>query len=346
MRKQNVGDGAVAIVSGGDTNIGITPSQMSEIMQAIAVQTSTYAAIAQSTVNDRLRNFEESVLTKFAENNANTEAFKNPDFQFLLGKAQTTYARSGEQEVKEILVDLIAERSKETDRSRLSLTLNSAVEKAAVLTHEEFCALSLCFILKYAVGTGVFAPLVFVSYFKKQIAPLLEGVPKSESSYLYLVSEGCGTLGLASISLEQIFLQNYGGVFSKGKTMDDAIAGLPNDNKNLFQENPGLLVKSFPDEDVVQLAFQRKELYIDWAKTKGWPSDLQEAVWNIFSQTMNMSEILGKYNKYLPELNILNDLWENSLLNRLELNTTGIAIAHSNVQRMTDLSAPLSIWIK
>jgi hypothetical protein len=135
---QNVRDGSIAVQSGENTNIfqGPSPTQIKEIVQATAeALLPSFTQVARQIADDRMKDFETVLLARANDPSVmRSEAFKDPDFQYLLGRAQHAYARSGDHQLRDTLIDLIARRSREEDRTRLSLTLNEAVEKAAVLT--------------------------------------------------------------------------------------------------------------------------------------------------------------------------------------------------------------------
>src|SRR4051794_27193861 len=119
---QDVSGFALAIQSGGDTTFtqGLSPGDLRQIIEALGAQLPTYAALAREIVDARLRDIEEKIIQRFAADRlTRTEAFKDPDFQYLLTRAQHAYARSGDPKIADTLVDLIAQRSKHTDRNRL-----------------------------------------------------------------------------------------------------------------------------------------------------------------------------------------------------------------------------------
>ena len=174
-QQQDTRTGSTAIQSGHDTNIqgresefseaecygkfachserprsvvhqGLTPGQMKEILDIFAGQTTAYAAVARETVDSRLKEFENRVLERFtsaAAENGQTPA--EPDFQYALTRAQHAYARSGDRELLETLVDIIDQRSKQMQRNRLTLTLNVSLETVAELTNNEFADSPLLF---------------------------------------------------------------------------------------------------------------------------------------------------------------------------------------------------------
>ncbi len=149
---QRVGEGAAAYQAGRDVivNTGMSPEQMTEIMMGLARQLAFYQLDAQQTVEDRLTSFREEMLKTFAQpGRGNPEAFRDPDFQYMLNDAQTAYVRSGDEVVKGTLVDIIARRSLETERSRIAVTLNDAATKVPLLTTNEFAELSLVYVGNY-----------------------------------------------------------------------------------------------------------------------------------------------------------------------------------------------------
>src|SRR6267378_6942313 len=138
---QSVDAGGAAIQAGRDVVVhsGITAEQMTQIMVAVGKQLAIFTDEARKITDERINAFQRSVLARFAKpGQANPDAFKDPDFQYVLADAQEAVARSGDEAVRETLVDIVARRSMEKDRNRLALTLNHAAKVAADLTENEF----------------------------------------------------------------------------------------------------------------------------------------------------------------------------------------------------------------
>src|SRR5262245_20123893 len=154
-QNQELAEGAAVVQAGRDVVIhqGISPQQMSEIMIGMAKMLTAFQQEAADLAEARMKAFQARILERFAQPaQANPEAFRDPDFQYLLGDAQEAVARSGDEAVRDTLVDIIARRSMETRRSRLAITLNEAATRAANLTLNEFAALSLIYILRYTAN--------------------------------------------------------------------------------------------------------------------------------------------------------------------------------------------------
>jgi hypothetical protein len=340
---------SVAIQSARDTNIqtGLTAQQMGEILAALAAQTSVYAKAAQEIVDDRLKDFAERLLPRFADpQKARSEAFRDPDFQYLLGKAQHTYARSGDAEIRDILIDLISERSKQKDRTRLALSLNEAVEKAALLTANEFAELSLVYLLRYTKQTSVVSVASLVSYLKTYIVPLLPDISNENTSYSYIQAQGCGNIELVELDLMGVLRHSYLGIIVKGFAIEEITASLPDDKKNVF-DNSNLVIRSLHNSDKFQLNATNKEVFVNLINNVLSASEI-DLVWGVQERSvLSEQELIDKLRPPIPEFETLLQLWNSTPLHKMTLNPVGIAIAHANVTRVVpDFRAGLNIWIK
>lgn len=237
-QKQHAKDGSVAIQSGRDTVVhqGLTPADVRQILDGLAAQFPAQLASARQIVDARLVDFEKRIMEKFTESGVgNSQAFADPDFQYVVRTSQHAYARTGDEQVRDALIDLIARRSTALDRTRLQLTLNEAVDKAAVLTRNEFAELSLCYLLKYTINHGISSLGKFAAYFHQHIAPLLDDISLESASYQYIDAQSCGNLGLGSIDAISIFRTNYGGIFSRGFERSQLDGHLPEGKKDVLE---------------------------------------------------------------------------------------------------------------
>ena len=64
------------------------------------------------------------------------------------------------------------------------------------------------------------------------------------------------------------------------------------------------------------------------------------------STTMNNQEIKDYIISTNSSMEKIFEVWKNSVFNKLELSSVGIAIAHANYRRKTGQTMDLSIWIK
>jgi mannitol-1-phosphate/altronate dehydrogenase len=219
-QKQSASENSVAVQSGGDTVVTVvvvTPQHMSEVLDQLAAQVTTYTAEAEGTKNQRTAQLSKKILEKFATGkDASPEAFVDPDFQYALSRAHHAYARSGEEAVADTLVGIIARRSMEKTRTRLALSLNIAVDTAAHLTANEFAALSLAFFFRYSRHDKLRNLQELGAMLQKAVAPLLPDITEVQSCYGYLATQSCASISLATFAFERALLINYPGLLSSG----------------------------------------------------------------------------------------------------------------------------------
>jgi hypothetical protein len=340
-------DGAeVAIQSGRDTilNRGLSIDDMRQIIEALGQQIPHYTAIAREVVDARLVDFEKSMLEKFTQPNAaRPEAFKDPDFQYLFGKAQDSYARCGDETVRDTLVDLIARRSREEQRSRLSLTLNDSIEIAAVLTKSEFAELAVAYHLKMVQFNGV-GNLQGFAEALQLVVPMLRDVSRHDSSYQYLEARSCATIGVLSVDLHAALVQKYGGIFCKGFERAAIDTTLPAEKTALLDS---VVIPCLNDPAKVQFSALNKEVFKDIAKMSGLTDqELDQAYALQENNVWSEQELISAVRPLVPEIELLFDLWKNTPLHRLVLTTVGIAIGHAKLVGTGKFDAELAIWIK
>lgn len=344
---------AIAVQSGGDTVIhkGLSGKEIRTIIDdTISAQLPVFTAMAREVVDGRLSEFKERVLERFEDaSSSNKEAFKDPDFQYLLGRAEHAYARSGDEKILRTLVDLIAQRSRESNRTRLALSLNEAVEKAAVLTRNEFAELSLCFIIKYTQHNGLVSPQKFADFINTHVAPLLPDISREDSSYSYLESQGCATrVSIIRSELIDILKKVYGGLISKGLTIDEIKGALPEGKKDCLDDSP-LIIQCLNDATKLQLDARNLTDFIG----KGIEQSVSlseheiENLWKKFEGTMwSKQELIENLSQAAPCIGKLFHLWESTPLRSLNLTSVGIAIGYCNITRIVDFNASLATWIK
>ena len=341
----------MAIQASGDVNItqGMTATQMTEIMVGLAKQISIYQMDAEMKVVERLSNFREEILKEFSKSEgANSEAFRDPDFQFLLNRAQQAYVRSGDDIVGENLVQMISERSKEKSRTRLSLCLNQALETAAVLTENEFAQLLLFFCLRHTKNFTVTNKETFSQYFATYIAPFMGNVSTENMSYQYLLAQQCVTINhLSAVKIEEALLQSYGGVFSKGFT-EDVI------RKHLLENNfekiliEGLVIKCLNDPNKLQF----NSVSVEDIKTRlelvGLNTQEVKALCEEFQGSFfKGDELVENLTSCYAEFSRLKSIWDNTPLKQMTLTALGIVIGHANLKRVVpSFKADLGVWVK
>jgi hypothetical protein len=152
QQQQTGGDSATNVQAGRDVHIhGLTLADARavaiDVFKANALE---LQGIAQITALARADEITREFLEKlYASNPALGNHLADPDVQNVLFQAQKEYARSGEEDLKRALIDLLAARATETTRDLRTIALNEAIVSAPKLTEIQRRALAWVFFLKH-----------------------------------------------------------------------------------------------------------------------------------------------------------------------------------------------------
>jgi hypothetical protein len=309
-------------------------------------QLAAYGELARQTTDERLNAFERDLLERFSnQETGNTSAFADPDFQQVVRDAQREYVRSDDDALHGTLIDLVAKRSFETDRTRLSLTLNRAVERSAYLTKAEFAALAFSFMAaRVRVPAATFEQIA--EHVEKRLRPLALDVVANESSYTHIESVGCATIErlTGGSPIESILIQEYPLTCVRGLHADKwkkAFGDIKASDSWVepHSQHAHLLTPKFPLSHFHQVLAA-------WKSLKKLPADLSEDGWKDAIEAMSADEVKAKILELSPSSDVVFETWMNTPVKFLRLNTTGIAIAHAYASRTVGiLNAPLGIWV-
>jgi hypothetical protein len=129
-QKQNVAEGSTAIQAGRDIIItGLNYNDVKNIaLDVFKANFYELAGVAKEVARDRAEEITEAFLLKLKQENP--DGFKksdDPDFQYALFTVQKEYARNGDKELGDLLVDLLVDRSKQDQRDILQIVLNESL---------------------------------------------------------------------------------------------------------------------------------------------------------------------------------------------------------------------------
>jgi len=266
---------------------------------------------------------------------------QDPDFQYSLFTVQKEYAKTGDKNLGDLLVDILVERTKVDQRGLLQIVLNESLSVAPKLTTSQLCALSIIFSLKYTLYLKMTSLDTLKDYLEHRLIPFTENLPKSQASYQHLEFAGCGSISIGSSDINDILKQTYPGVFTKGfskEQFDSEIGGIDGSEK--------LLIPCLRDNSLFQLNAMNFDVLKNQMKVKGvieteFPKI--EAFWKkyLISDAEIKTDLINKN----ENMTIIYDVWENSPMKSMSLTSVGIAIAHAYTRSKTGDSDDLSIWI-
>lgn len=142
----------------------------------------------------------------------------DPDFQYDVFIAQREYARCGDLKLAYVLISLLIERTKETERSLLQIVLNESLIIASKLTKEEFDILTIIFVLQHHSEHHKFHNIPeFANYIVNYILPFWSSARKEDSLFAHLRYTGCGShLFFGVTGLEDFLKSKYDGLPLEG----------------------------------------------------------------------------------------------------------------------------------
>jgi hypothetical protein len=346
---QEVGNNSIAVQSSGDTSIrvGFHAAEVQSIIHsAMQAAMSLFAVAAREVADERMADLEHRIMERFSTQEATSvETLKQPDFQYVLTRAHHSYARSGDSQVADTLVDLIGHRASQTERNRLSLTLNDAIDKAPLLTKNEFAELSLIYMLGHTRRMDIINFERFVEWIKTFIMPFVSDVAEHGASFQYMEAQSCGQTSVMQTQFRDLFVKNYGGVLSKGFDRAQYIAHVAPELHYTFEKTE-IVIPCLHDGSRWQLNAIDRKTFLEHAAEVIPDEATRNNLWNMFENTVfNEDELVEKVSEQEPQFCRLRTLWNSTPLNSFRLTAVGIAIGHANARRVAKIDADLAIWI-
>jgi hypothetical protein len=345
-QKQDVSEGSTAIQAGGNVTItktGLTYSEVREV--ALDVFRSNFyelAGMAKETAKARAEEITEDFLGRLqSEYPKGLDKSYDPDFQYALFTVQKEYARSGDKDLGDLLVDLLVDRSKQEQRDILQIVLNESLSTAPKLTESQLSALAVIFLFKYTQNLGIGNHKLLGEYFDRNVSPFVSKIVKNLACYQHLEFSGCGSIGLASNDLEGILGKTYQGQFLKGfeeKEITDRSISIGLDSKFFIPclNDPSKIQIRANNQESLEKSFDQHEIT---------PEDRTKITELFNMNKMSNSEIKDKCIEFRPYMTGLFEVWSGSAMNQFTLTSVGIAIGHANIKRLVGEFANLSIWI-
>jgi hypothetical protein len=326
-------------------NQGISYSDAKEI--AIDVFKSNFLELskqASETAVARAEELVDSFVEKLEERSPESvESVKTPGLQYALFNAQKEYARTGDKDLSEVLVDILVDRAGEKERNLMQIVLDESITVVPKLTISQMDTLSLIFLLKYSQNYSVVDDASLKRYISDYIKPFIGNLSKEVSLFQHLEFSGCGSISMGALKIQDKFKTTYKGLFLKGFTNEEFEKSFDD-----FENYKKLVIPCLNDKAKFQIAARSGE-HLEEILKQNNISDQQKInkIKSLFGKNlMNDKEILEKLNTCCPYLADFIDIWNDSSMKNMTLTSVGIAVAHANIRRRTNVSIDLGIWIK
>lgn len=298
--------------------------------------------VAQTVANER----GEAITGKFIErlqqeNPDGLQQAQTPDFQDALFTVQKEFAKAGDEDLGDLLVDLLIDRTKQDSRTVLQIVLNESLHTAPKLTAKQIATISVVFFFRRVRTIAVNSIQELASYYQKHVDLIVGQISVTPATFGHLEYTGCGTVSLGSISFEDILIRTYPGLFKSGF-----------DQVRLDQaqiSDPGLkqlIIPCLNDSTKLQVAALNEDVLNEKMTAAGLPEDERTRINALFSEgNLSQDQIKQKILVAAPFLQDLINQWSASSLSHFELTSVGMAIGHANIKKDVGEFAPLSIWI-
>lgn len=327
-------------------NQGITYSDAKEI--ALDVYRSNFMQLSQDAANlarERAEEITEKFLDKLQkENEPALVLMKEPSMQAALYEAQKQYAKTGDKDLEDLLVDILVERASTPKRNIHQIVLDESLSVAPKLTPEQMDALTINFLIRKTQNSSLVNLENLEKYLSTHLVPFIGGLSEESSCYEHLEYAGCASLMHVGgiLQIEEIYKEQYGGLFSKGFEQEQFEKDIGN-----LDSYTKLLTRCLHYPNLLQINAVNTDVIKNTCTTLGILEDIQAKIISLFNQTAFSPDEIKKYiTEQVPQTDKLFELWKSSPLSKFALTTVGIAIAQANFRRKTGIKLNLSIWVK
>jgi hypothetical protein len=345
-QNQEASEGAIAIQAGGDVSItqtGLTYLEVREVaLDVFRANFHKLAGKAEQVARSRAEEITEDFLHKLEkENPTGFEKAQDPDFQSALFTVQKEYAKSGDKDLGDLLVDLLIDRSKQEQRDILQIVLNESLNTAPKLTESHLAVLAIIFLFSYTQQRILFNHEKLGEYFDANVLPFQPKLVQNNACYQHLEFTGCGSVQMGSRLLEDALGITYQGLFLKGFDVSE----IKNYGLN-FGPDERFFIPCLNDPTKFQVRALSKESLEQGLQHQEISPEDKAKIMNLFEVgKMSSAEIWEKCVTLRPYMASVFEIWSNSSMKSFTLTSVGIAIGHANVKRLVGEFANLSLWI-
>lgn len=345
--KQQGGDASQNIQVKGDFYNGITEENARKIaLDVFKANFCELSVIAAQKTMERIVEMNEKFLKKcFSEIPQFVQKLQEPSIQLSIFDVQKEYAKTGDEELEERLLNLLIERIKSEERSLTQIILDEALHVLPKLTNEQVDVLTLAFsIIEVQHSSG----LNLKSLIDAIDNEILAFYPKERITHAFVThlqyTGSCVILsgGKPFNLLEDIFLGRYNGVLNNGFTEGEFRKEIDEN----FQKYESIIVKCQQNPNNVQFnSMTRMELEQKINK-KGLETKKNEILKLWDRSTMTRQEVKQFFNTHNPRFEDLSQYWKSTNLRTVSLTSVGLVIAILNFNKKTGSNLSIDQWLR
>lgn len=311
-----------------------------DVFKSNYLELSTKAAdTAKQRAEELVDDFLQQIMTRKPEA---INTMEDPGMQYAIFSAQKEYAKTGDKNLSDMLVDILVDRASIPERNLKQIVLDESLQIAPKLTISQIDTITLIFILNYTQNNGINNLPTLNNYLLQYIYPFIHTLSKENSLYQHIEYTGCGTVSLGERKIETLFLNKYKGLFVKGFTIEELKISI--DDYERYSE---IFTTCLHDNSKLQINAMNEEVLEENLRGNNIDENKMSKFKSLFNQyLMSQDEVKNYLEKQVDFMNKLFDFWDNSSMKNLTLTSVGIAIATANLRRKTGISVNLDMWIK
>jgi hypothetical protein len=337
-------------------NNGLTISDAKEIVLLLLEQ--DFARFSEKAVlvaRERAEQMVDSFLQKIIEQNpALIQSVEDPGMQMALIKAQQEHVRTGDNDIRDILVKALVARAAMPERGILQISIDESLIAIGKLTMRQIDILTLCLFLHHTKASlasvnkdylGGYllkqSENILISLMDSIIERFLSKDPFNYSNYVHIASCSCGDIIMGSDHFVMHLLFNYPGLFCKGFTKSE-LSGISVDNIHYST----VFIPCLHNDSLWQVSFLDNEELITWVHNNNVDYDTRVKLTGLMRDKLfTENEMIEHVAGWGDNMVRLLKEWEGTSLKVLTLNNIGKAVAVMNYNRVYDIDRPLSMWI-
>jgi hypothetical protein len=230
------GDNSTFNQAGGDVNLSTTNnygmgySEVKDLfMNLFHIHFLELGKDVENLIDERAEIAITDYLNKLVAEDPNLiQKTRDPDIRYDIIEVQKNYARFGDKEMSDLLVDVLVQRTKE-EGSFTKIVLNEALTVIPKLTKLQIDILTLLYLVQ---TVGYVNPVyqTISTFYEDLMAPFLDDRLLPDNEYFYLHLQSCGCLAIlmgVKFDLAEAFHKKFKGKYTDLETINQEIRENP-----------------------------------------------------------------------------------------------------------------------
>lgn len=265
----------------------------------------------------------------------------DPGFQRALHAVQVEFASTGDEELGDLLVQLLVDRTRQDQRNIMQIVLSESLTTAAKLTSQQLSILALAFVLRYSLNRKVVNNDTFGAYLDEHVRPFLPLGAIGRATFQHLEYAGCGSIQVTSAPFSQVFLASYTGLFAEGFDWEEI------ERRGIsIGRDRRMFTTCVNDPSKAQVNAMTEDVLAELMKQYSVPPEDQEKIKALFnSNRFDDARVKSRIIAMRPYMAELFSVWDDSDLKAFTLTSVGMAIGHANLKRLVGEFGDLAIWV-